>query len=139
MRKIVRAITIKDNRLLVLKRIKENEMYWVFPGGGVEEGENDVQALEREMVEETGFEVKVGEHFTNYHFLSSYMDADEDFYLAEITGGEEGTGNGPEYDDIDKYQGTHELDWIELDKLKESDLRPEEVKNKFIDFLKNKE
>ena len=135
MRKIARAITIRDNKLLVLKRVKNNETYWVFPGGGVEEGENDREALEREMTEETGFEVKAGEHFANYHFLVSYMDADEDFYLAEITGGIEGSGHGPEYEHVNEYEGTHEVDWIELSKLEEADLRPEEVKNKLIDFL----
>ncbi|MDP2692990.1 MAG: NUDIX domain-containing protein [bacterium] len=137
MRKVVRAITIKDGRLLVLKRVKGKQIYWVFPGGGVEEGESDTEALEREMTEETGFEVKVGEFFANYHFLTSYMDAEENFYLAEIIGGTEGAGHGPEYEHVNEYEGTHEVDWIDLDKLSETDLRPEEVKNKFNQQLVN--
>lgn len=136
MRKVVRAITIKNGKLLVLKRIKNNEVYWVFPGGGVEDGENDIEALEREMKEETGFEVKVGKYFANFHFLTSYMDADENFYLADIIGGKEGAGHGPEYEHKNEYEGTHEVDWISLERLKEFDLRPEEIKNKVNDFIK---
>ncbi|OGH59800.1 MAG: hypothetical protein A2725_02165 [Candidatus Magasanikbacteria bacterium RIFCSPHIGHO2_01_FULL_33_34] len=136
MRKIVRAITVKDNKLLVLKRIKSQEIYWVFPGGGVEEGESDIEALEREMKEETGYEVKVGKFFANYHFLASYMDADENFYLAEIIGGSESNPHGPEYDEHNEYEGTHEVDWIDLDRLRGDDLRPEEIKNKYIELIK---
>ncbi len=36
---------------------------WVFPGGQVEEGETLIDGLKREIMEETGIEVKVGQVF----------------------------------------------------------------------------
>ena len=36
---------------------------WVFPGGQVEEGENLIDGVKREIMEETGIDVEVGEVF----------------------------------------------------------------------------
>ena len=43
--------------------VKDNRSGWVFPGGQVEEGENLIDALKREIMEETGVDVEVGEVF----------------------------------------------------------------------------
>ncbi|KKQ01845.1 MAG: MutT/Nudix, partial [Candidatus Moranbacteria bacterium GW2011_GWD2_36_198] len=40
MRIVVRAIIKNDDSLLVIKRIKNGETYFVFPGGGVDDGES---------------------------------------------------------------------------------------------------
>ena len=42
---------------------KANHGGWVFPGGQVEVGENVIDAVKREVMEETGVEIKVGEVF----------------------------------------------------------------------------
>ncbi|MCK5690977.1 NUDIX domain-containing protein, partial [Myxococcota bacterium] len=43
-----------DSRVLVQQRPagKDRELLWEFPGGKVEEGESDAEALERECFEE---------------------------------------------------------------------------------------
>ena len=54
---------IRDNegRLLLIKRGHEpGAGLWSLPGGRVEPGETDIEALVREMREETGLTVKVG-------------------------------------------------------------------------------
>ena len=43
--------------------VKDNRSGWVFPGGQVEIGENLIDALKREIMEETGIEIEVGEVF----------------------------------------------------------------------------
>ena len=60
MKRRVRAIIIRGNKLLLIKRIKKTGTYWVFPGGGVEAGETLERALQRECKEELGVLVTVG-------------------------------------------------------------------------------
>lgn len=133
MQKRVRAIIVKDGLLLTIKRIKANETYWVFPGGGVEDGENNEEALIRECREELGVEVGVNELV----FENSFMGKDEAeqkeyFYKCNIVGGELGTGNGPEYQENSNYEGKFEIEWIKIGDLDNYDLRPGEIKKYFI-------
>ena len=53
------VINEKDEVLMV----KANHGGWVFPGGQVEVGENVIDAVKREVMEETGVEIEVGEVF----------------------------------------------------------------------------
>lgn len=43
--------------------VRHNARGWTFPGGVVENGENLINALEREIMEETGIEITVGRLF----------------------------------------------------------------------------
>ena len=52
MQKRVRRILIKDGMIALIKRTRDGETFYVFPGGGVEEGETEEQALKREIKEE---------------------------------------------------------------------------------------
>ncbi|MBE5972594.1 MAG: NUDIX hydrolase [Lachnoclostridium sp.] len=49
------------NEILMVKTHGDN---WVFPGGQVEVGENVIDGVKREIMEETGIEVEVGELFS---------------------------------------------------------------------------
>lgn len=48
----------KEKKILLANHFKNNQSYWVLPGGRVESGETLEAALIREMEEETGLEVK---------------------------------------------------------------------------------
>ncbi|WP_054950288.1 NUDIX hydrolase [Numidum massiliense] len=59
-----KAIIFKDDRVLVLRRTEEERTAkehhgWDFPGGGLEANEPIMDALAREVKEETGLRVKV--------------------------------------------------------------------------------
>lgn len=43
--------------------VKHHRQGWVFPGGIVEAGENVIDGVRREIMEETGVEIEVGELF----------------------------------------------------------------------------
>jgi 8-oxo-dGTP diphosphatase len=60
---IVAAVIIVDGRVLAAERSAPPEVAgrWEFPGGKVEPGETDAQALARECLEELGVRVAVGE------------------------------------------------------------------------------
>lgn len=56
------AIVIHDGALLMVQRANEpGKGLWSLPGGRVEHGEYLVDALRREVREETGLDVQVGE------------------------------------------------------------------------------
>ena len=47
----VRGIIIENGKIVLIERVKGDKTYYIFPGGGVEEGETILQALHREMKE----------------------------------------------------------------------------------------
>ncbi len=55
------GIVINENNEILLA--KNNRRGWEFPGGIVEVGENVIDGLKREIMEETGIDVSVGELF----------------------------------------------------------------------------
>jgi 8-oxo-dGTP diphosphatase len=61
-RVIVAAVIVTDGRVLACERSAPPEVAgrWEFPGGKVEPGETDAQALARECAEELGVRVAVG-------------------------------------------------------------------------------
>lgn len=82
MKKVVAGICIKyiDNTPYVLLGLKPDG-HWEFPGGKVEVGESDKEALEREWIEELDAIVKVGKFYTSVQ----KHPYDVWFYKVELT------------------------------------------------------
>lgn len=51
-------ITAGGGVLMVRRRVKEGELSWQFPAGGIEAGESPEEAAVRETLEETGLKVE---------------------------------------------------------------------------------
>ena len=81
-RRAVRGIVLRDRELLMIYSPVNGD--YKFPGGGVNEGESDDEALVREVREECGPEVdEIGEP---YGKMLSYREArEENFDIFEMT------------------------------------------------------
>ncbi len=57
---LAQGVVISDGKLLLVKqKVKRGDIVWNYPGGGVEPGETFEQACIREVLEETGYTVKI--------------------------------------------------------------------------------
>jgi 8-oxo-dGTP pyrophosphatase MutT (NUDIX family) len=55
-----RAVVVVDNRILLLKYELDDEVAYLFPGGGHKPGETLAETAKREVYEETGLTVEIG-------------------------------------------------------------------------------
>ncbi|MSO94812.1 MAG: NUDIX domain-containing protein [Thermoleophilia bacterium] len=124
LRSRARIVLVDHGRVALIRRVRAGRTYFLFPGGGVEEGETSEEAARREALEELGVEVELGplvheEAFGGSTFL---------YYDAWIVGGSFGTGTWPDHalrtDEEREKSGTHEPVWIPLDELRGLDIRP---------------
>ena len=68
---VVAGIIINQNKILIGKR-KDKDIgggKWEFPGGKIEVGETNREALERELYEELGISAKIGKELMNYEHV----------------------------------------------------------------------
>jgi 8-oxo-dGTP diphosphatase len=106
-----------DGKVLITQRRPHAFMplKWEFPGGKVEAGESDQQALARELKEELGIEVEVGEHYMG--LLHSYPEFDIDFhvYSCLITSGQL------------VRLAVHDFRWVKITELSEFEFPPADM------------
>ncbi|MFJ8063548.1 NUDIX domain-containing protein [Psychrobacillus sp. NPDC096426] len=116
------TVIIENGRVALIKRTKPHVTYYVFPGGGIEEGETPEEAAIRETHEELGVHVRI-------HRLLKVLDYNgrQHFFLADIIGGKFGTGTGEEYSHTSVQRGIYEPIWIDLNDLSTLDVRPKVI------------
>jgi 8-oxo-dGTP diphosphatase len=110
-------ILIQDHKVALIERQRAGMDYFVFPGGGVDEGETPEQAAVREAMEELGIEVVIKQKIAEIQFGQKSRQI---YFLVEQTGGEFGTGVGEEYTDSDPNdpeQGIYIPVWMPIEKL----------------------
>ena len=109
-------VLIEDDKVALIERHRGGLDYFVFPGGGVDEGETPEQGAVREAMEELGVEVTIKQKIAIIHFDQSTQI----YFLVERVSGEFGTGTGEEYTDADPNdptEGVYIPIWMPLDEL----------------------
>ncbi len=121
---VVGAAVLRDGRVLSCRRTSPPRLAgaWEFPGGKVDPGETDREALARELAEELGVRAVVGER----------LGPDVDLrgtgvlrvYLVELVDGEE-----PQLLDHDRHRwlsadSLDDVPWIDVDRPVVEALRP---------------
>lgn len=113
-------VLIEDGKVALIERHRAGLDYYVFPGGGVDEGETPEQAAVREAKEELGVDVAVRQKIAEIHFdLSKQI-----YFLVDRVSGEFGTGTGEEFTDADPdspEEGIYISIWMSLDELRRHD------------------
>ena len=120
-----------------VRKRRDIQDYYTFPGGGLEEGETLEEGVIREIKEEFGITVKVIKKL--YEMKSKKFDQKEYFFLCEYVEGEFGTGDGPEFSHNPKYadSGDYLPEIIKKEDIENLLLLPPEIKEKFVNDLKN--
>lgn len=119
-----RAILMQNDCIALIKRRRDGHTYYVFPGGGVEEGETPEQAVIREAHEELGLHIQVEKLVAEITFHGGLQL----YYLARNLGGEFGSGTGPEMvGDYPPERGTFKPVWVPLSQLFKLNIIPASV------------
>ena len=129
------AIIIHNNKVLMHRSI--NESYHALLGGRVELGESSTDTVKREVMEELGKEVEITgycctiENFFN--FRNSEYHEIMFVHFAEFT-----NENDKKIEEtIKNIEGREDLEyrWLDLDKIKEYEVRPEAMKKVLADKI----
>ncbi len=136
MKSRARAVIIENGKLLTIKRIKLDLVYWVIPGGGVEEGETRENALMRECFEELGVSVKIRDLILEIDSEKpETLSQKEYFYLVDIIDGVLGSGQGPEFKNNPGYSGQYDIEWVKITDLADIDLKPRAIKDVIYRYI----
>jgi len=123
-------ILIEDNKLALIERHRNGLHYFIFPGGGIDEGETSKQAAIREAEEELGIIVeikqKIAEIFVN--------ENTQHYFLADKISGEFGTGIGEEYNEYNPAYGTYLPLWMPIVDMMNNNVLPHELAELVVRF-----
>lgn len=74
---VVAALIKSDDKFLLCQRNPHDHygLLWEFPGGAIEPGETNQQAIEREMAEELGIEIEARE------LVNEFFDEDQNLII----------------------------------------------------------
>ena len=132
-RERARAIIIHEDKIISMYRERNGRVFYVFPGGGMENNETEEECVVREVIEEFGLTVKPIKKLYTYENDISI----EHFYLCEWVAGEFGTGVGEEFEE-DRNRGVYIPKMIEIKDIPQLPLMPPEVAKEFFnDYMQN--
>ncbi len=131
----VAGFVIKDNSILLMRRINRGKEYWVFPGGGKEKDEELKETVVREFMEETS--IKIEPIKILYH-VTSDVGGQNYFYDCKYISGDVKLGvDSEEYMEMKEGNEVYEPMWIAIDRLPKLLLYPLEIRDILIEDLKN--
>ena len=130
-------VLIQENKVALMERYRAGFHYYIFPGGGVDEGETPEQAAVREAREELGIEVAIKHKVAEVQVRQRSRQI---YFLVEQIGGEFGTGTGEEFAESnrdDPQKGIYIPIWLPIEDLPgHINIYPEDVSKLVVRSLK---
>lgn len=127
-------VFVNNGKILLLYRFKNGEEYYVFPGGGVDDGESIEEAAVREAKEETGLDIILGKKLWEYENKGRWGY----YYLVDRFNGELRLKIGGPEQDSQSSSNVYRLEWIPLAKLKNIKLLPEIMRDRVLNEFLNR-
>jgi 8-oxo-dGTP diphosphatase len=135
----------EKNELLITDEYRFEKLITKFPGGGLQFGEGTIDCIKREMMEETGIEMEVVNHFytTDFFQPSAFNDKQQIisiYYL--LSSSDEHTIETKEkpFDFDEQVEGAQIFRWVDLKNLKKEDFTfpiDQKVAEMIIDMKRN--
>lgn len=134
-----RGVILHEGKMLLVNIVKNN--FYCLPGGKIEFGEDPVDCLKRELVEELGVVPKIGKLLYINTFINQDNDECIDFIFEVL--------NGSDYLNLDEVERTHafelsEIRWVDknekiniLPKMLNSDFKNNNLLSTMVRFIKN--
>lgn len=123
MRNRAGIILIEDDRLALIERHRGDLHYFIFPGGGIDEGESEEKAAIREAEEELGIVVEIIQKAAELTRPSGRQF----YFLVRHVNGEFGTGTGEEYGEYNPKYGTYLPLWMPMNEVLQKNVLPREL------------
>jgi len=120
--KNLRGIIIKNGQLVVMERWKDDNHFFVFPGGHLEKNETPEDCVKREILEEFGIIIEPVRLLYTYCYNENEYQG---FFLCKWTKGKIHKTDADEYNSQHDFNGKYSPTTIPLDNIDEYTLFPE--------------
>jgi len=115
--KVVAAVIVKENKILIARRKegKHLEFKWEYPGGKVEDNENEKESLKRELKEEFNISAKIEDYITEsfYEYEKAKINL-KAYFVKNYTG-------------TIKLTDHDKSNWVKIDELNNYEFAPADI------------
>ena len=115
--KVVAAVIVKENKFLIARRKegKHLEFKWEYPGGKVDNGENEKESLKRELKEELDISVSIDDYITESFYEYDKAKINLKAYFVK------------NYSGTIKLTVHDKINWIKIDELNDYEFAPADI------------